>query len=202
MRAAPCRSSRPLWLVVALGTLLLGAAGCGIPNDHEAHSVEIGNFVREVEALSLTAQAPEASGDGAPISVFMIDAAELELVPVPRTAPYYSLEQIMKQLFAGTEGSENKDGLRTAISSRTRVREVRISNGLATIDVQSPLTDSVGYDQVLALAQIVLTATQVRGVEGVRLALDGIELGDAPTQDGTSTSEPLTRQDYESFLAG
>lgn len=191
---------RPLGLPALV--LALMAGGCGIPNDRTAHNVEIGTFVEDVERLSLTAEVPEEPGAGAPISVYMIDAAELRLVPVPRTAPYYSLEQILKQLFSGPAASESAEGLRTAISARTRVREVNISNGLATIDVQSPLTDVSGYDNVLALAQIVLTAGQVRGVERVRLALDGIPLRDAPTQDGTSTSDPLTAKDYAKFLRG
>lgn len=190
--------ARALLAVVAL---VVGGAACGVPNDNQAHRVEIGSFVQDVERLSLAAQVPEDTGEGARISVYMIRRDELKLQPVPRTAPYYSLEQIMKQLFFGPAAPESTDGLRTAISSRTRVRDVDISNGLATIDVQSPLTDSGGFEVVLALAQIVLTASQVRGVEAVRLALDGIPLLDAPTQDGTSTSDPLTRADYEGFVA-
>jgi spore germination protein GerM len=185
---------------VAAFVLWVSAAGCGVPNDQNAHSVEIGNFVEDVERLSLAAQAPGDTGEGARISVYMINTAELSLVPVTRTAPYYSLEQIMKQLFFGPTGSETNEGIRSSISSRTRVREVDISNGEAKIDVSSPLTDSGGFEVVLALAQIVMTASQVRGVESVRLFLDGTQVLDAPRQDGTSTSEPLTREDYEQLL--
>jgi spore germination protein GerM len=177
------------------------AAGCGVPNDHDAHVVEIGSFVADVEQ-GLTAQPPVDDDDGAVISVYMIaPGAGRHLVAVERIVPYPSLELIMKHLFQGPVGDEWAKEVRSAISTQARVRDVIIFDGQATIDIDGPLTDLLGgFEIILALAQIVGTATEVPGIDRVRLQLDGEEMTDALTEDGTSTSGALTRKDYANLL--
>ena len=50
-----------------------------------------------------------------------------------------------------------------------------------------------------AVAQIVLTATSVPGVDAVLLTLDGDPV-EAPLPSGELTSAPLTETDYEPLL--
>ena len=49
------------------------------------------------------------------------------------------------------------------------------------------------------MAQIVLTATSVPGVDAVRLTLSGAPV-EAPLPSGELTSEPLNADDYATFL--
>ena len=192
------RGRRARAALIAAVVFLTGA--CGIPVDHDAHVVEIGNFVREVER-GLTAQNPIDDRDGAPITVYMIaPGQELRLVAMERIAPYLSIDQILKQLLFGPAGDEWSRGIRSAISSQAKLRNVVIVDGQAFIDIQRPLVETLGTDYILALAQIVVTATEVPGINRVRLSLDEVDLSDAPTDDGTSTSGALTRKDYASFL--
>jgi spore germination protein GerM len=50
------------------------------------------------------------------------------------------------------------------------------------------------------VGQIVLTATSLPGVRGVRLTLDGEPL-EAPLPSGELTSAPLTAEDYAALLS-
>jgi len=55
-----------------------------------------------------------------------------------------------------------------------------------------------GQEQILALAQVVLTATSVAGVADVRFTLEDQPV-DIPRGDGTLSSGPLTTRDYASL---
>ena len=52
---------------------------------------------------------------------------------------------------------------------------------------------------MLALGQLVLTATARPGVGQVRFTLEGLPV-QVPTADGTVTSDPLSRDDYLALL--
>ena len=56
-----------------------------------------------------------------------------------------------------------------------------------------------GQEQILAVAQVVLTATAVPGVERVRFLLEG-EAVEVPRADGTLTSDSLQAADYQGLL--
>ena len=74
-----------------------------------------------------------------------------------------------------------------------------VSGGTVTIDIAGPVDAPSGADGRVAVAQIVLTATSEREVHAVRLSRDG-ETVEAPLPDGELTSEPLTADDYASFV--
>jgi spore germination protein GerM len=68
-----------------------------------------------------------------------------------------------------------------------------------TVDLTAALVEVGGQEQILAVAQIVLTATAVPDVARVRLLLEG-QAVEIPRADGTLTSDTLRSTDYEALL--
>ncbi len=59
--------------------------------------------------------------------------------------------------------------------------------------------DIRGQEQILATAQVVMTAVSYPGIDRVHISLDGVS-ADVPFADGTLASRPLVRSDYEQLL--
>ena len=62
------------------------------------------------------------------------------------------------------------------------------------------LAEVTGPDQVLAIAQVVMTLTSLPGVDSVQFVRDD-ETVEVPLPDGTLVRRPLTAADYSSLLA-
>jgi spore germination protein GerM len=78
---------------------------------------------------------------------------------------------------------------------------VIVQDGVATVDLGSTFGDIRAPDQVLATAQVVMTAASFPGVDSVQISLDG-KAAQMPLADGTLSWSPLTFADYASLLAG
>jgi spore germination protein GerM len=98
-------------------------------------------------------------------------------------------------LITGPTEAELGAGMRTAISPQTQLHSVAVNGTTAVIDVTSAFVEVAGQEQILALAQVVLTATTVPGITEVRFALEGQPV-DVPRADGTLSSGPLSATDY------
>ena len=70
-----------------------------------------------------------------------------------------------------------------------------VARGLATVDLDAAFGELAGTAQLVALAELVYTATGRPGVGQVVFSLDGQPI-EVPRGDGSLTSEPLTRSDY------
>ena len=73
--------------------------------------------------------------------------------------------------------------------------------GVAQVDLAAEFAELGSDRQLLAIAQLVLTLTSRPGVGQVAFTLDTAPI-DVPRADGTITSDPVTRADYASMLAG
>jgi spore germination protein GerM len=168
-------------------------AGCGIPYDAEP-TVTPGGVVAPALAPS------EPSGRSAPeaeVPVFLIEAEDV--VAVVRTAPVEELSAVLPLLLAGPRDAEFAAGIRTAISPQTALRSVRLDGDTATIDLSASFVEVGGQEQILAVAQVVLTSAAVPGVAQVRFLLDG-QAVEIPRADGTLTSDPVRAADYEGLV--
>jgi spore germination protein GerM len=141
------------------------------------------------EAVPKEAAADEV-GDA---TVFLVDA-DGRLAPVAR-ANAHSAAAALAALLQGPRETESAIGLRTAIPVGTNLRTTTVRTGTARIDLAEDFTNIVGSEQILALAQLVYTATVVPGVERVELAIDG-ELINVTRADGSLAEGPVTRADY------
>jgi spore germination protein GerM len=75
------------------------------------------------------------------------------------------------------------------------------AGGTATVQLSSGFLEIPPGDQVLALGQVVLTLTDLRGVGRVRFEING-EAVATPLPDGTSTAAPVARDDFSEVVGG
>lgn len=180
---------RPLATMAFIGAALL-AAGCGIPAD--PHPVAVpGGVVRPALGPTTTTPTPATQA-----TVFFVQAEHL--VPVARSTIRPDMQAVLQVLFSGPTEAELAAGLRTAISAQPNVRSIATEGSSAVIDLTSTFVEVGGEEQILALAQIVLTATAAPGITSVRFQLEG-QAVEVPRADGTLSSGPLTATDYASL---
>lgn len=96
-------------------------------------------------------------------------------------------------LLAGPSKTESGKQFRTLVPSGTRLRSVRVANGVATIDLGEGFASGRNADSLSArIAQLVFTATAVPRIKSVRVLISGgVPLGLFP---GIALSRPITRE--------
>ena len=190
---------RRQWPPVALTLAATLVAACGIPQDREP-TITPGGVVLPAVAPS---ESPAPGGPVSPsspyadVTLFLVRAEHL--VKVGRRAPRADLIGALNRLLAGPREAEYAAGIRTAISPQTALRSARLEGDTAVIDLSAAFVEVGGTEQILAVAQIVLTATAVPGAARVRLLLEG-QAVEVPRADGTLSSESLGAADYHRLL--
>ena len=181
-------------LVMAAGML----AGCGVGS--QPHAVVIPSDAVPSGLLE-PAESPSASSSvEAPTStIYLVDNDSLIAVHRPRTQTA-TLRGLLQSLLQGPTDDESSTGLSTAINTSPTLNKVTVdANEMATIDLSASFGDIRGPEQVLATAQLVMTAVSFPGVTSVQISLDGA-LASVPLADGTLATEPLRASDYASLL--
>ena len=182
--APPLVRLRGMFLLLAL----LFLTACGLPGDDSVDRV----------AVSPGPPSPERTGlapDGRTIAVWFVRGSRLEAVS--RSADEPGPSGALALLLAGPTRAEVVDGLRTALSPvDLAVPPGADGTGTVTIAVGRDFADIGGGNQLLAVAQVVWTATQFRSVDLVCFTLDGV-LVEVPTDTGL-IDRPVGRSDYPS----
>jgi spore germination protein GerM len=178
---------------LAVAALLVGGT-CAIPTESVPEALP-GGVVSPVH---------DAPGEGTPspsppATVFLVRAGCV--VPVERTLPRPDLDATLARLLDGPLEDEVAAGFRTAMPPGTELLSVRRVDGTAHIDLSGAFVEVAGEEQILAVAQLVLTATGVPGIERARFALEGSSV-EVPTADGTLVPGPLTADDYAAIRVG
>jgi spore germination protein GerM len=190
----------------ALAGVVLGLAvvlaGCGVPTGGEPTTIAPSDFPYALDAPSSVPAAPTPEVVEAPYGVFFVDATEV-LVAQPRDVDGSTAEERLVDLLAaladGPTPSEQDARLSTRLPPDTGLSLSDLSGGTATIDLDLLAQTPSGSTSRRAVAQIVLTATTVPGVDAVRLTVGGDPV-EAPLPSGELTSAPLTAADYADFL--
>lgn len=169
-------------------------AACGVPQDDQPRALSRDGVPFGLLSTSTTQTTTVV--EDATVSAVVYFVRDDRLVPVQRQvrAPVSS-GRLLTALLEGPTESEAQAGFRTAISSEARVRDVTASAGVVTLELSDEFLEVAGQDQILALAQIVFTATEMDAAAAVRFRLAGDPV-EVPRGDGTLTSAPLTRADY------
>lgn len=188
---------------IALISALAGGTGCGVPTGGAPTTIPASDIPYGLAAPSPTpTAAPSADPQLAPARIFLVDGEDA-LVAQPRDADGSSrlarLEHLLTALAEGPSAGERDAQLSTALPPEVRLTVAELSGGTATIDIDGPAEAPSGWASRRAVAQIVLTATSVAGVDAVRLTLSG-EPVEAPLPSGELTSAPLTAADYAVLL--
>lgn len=190
------------WAAAAAGLAVAVVAGCGVPTGGEPSTIPPTDVPYGLAAPSpsVTPTAPpEANVDGSRVHWLTTDGT---LVPrvreVSGTTRRERLSYLLEQLAAGPTRDERDEQLSTSLPPEVRLSVTGLEGGTATIDLDSSAQAPAGVSGRRAVAQIVLTATSVPGVDAVLLELAGEPI-EAPLPAGELTTGPLTAQDYAAF---
>lgn len=153
------------------------------------------------EASSLASPAISGPPPVAPTSTIYLvanNALVAEFRPRNQTS---TLDRLIRTLLQGPTDAEASRGISTAINTSPTLNRITVVNSIATIDLSKSFADIRPPDQVLAAAQVVMSAVSFPGVDAVQITLDG-QPASLPLADGTVATQPLTYWDYASLLAG
>lgn len=182
---------------------LVVLAACGVPGDSNPRAIEAENV--PFDLLAPTAEAttttqPSAFTDTDMVTIYLADAeGKLRAVRRQVTAPV-SVSKVIESLLGGPTRQE-ADRLSTAITSETKLLDVQgPDEGLVILDLSRQLLDITGRQQILALAQVVWTATALPTVDRVLFEFEG-EQAEVQNGNGTLTSSPLGRLSYRDLIA-
>ncbi len=186
------------WLAAGLLALV---TGCGVPTGGTAETIPASDVPYGLASPAPSPPAPVAADPVVePGRVFLVDAADV-LVPRPRdvggATAHDQLGALLEELAAGPTKEERDRQLSTALPPEVELSVVELADGTAIVDITGSPAVPAGEASRRAVAQVVLTATSVPGVESVVLTLDG-ERVEAPLPSGELTAEPLTAADYAS----
>jgi spore germination protein GerM len=179
-----------------IGALLLAAA-CGV-SDQDRAQVEDDEAVPfdllDPNVPPLLPSASAAVTEDATLCFVRDD--ELVVVGVPLETPV-SLDDVVEALMEPPDVAGS--AVRTAVGAEPLVGGVRLSAGVARVDLLPAIEALVGDEQLLAVAQLVCTLSSQPGVGPVAFTLEGSPV-DVPRGDGSLTSEPVSRDDYSDLL--
>ncbi len=185
---------------MALATLaaLCAVSACAIQTDSAPRDVPSG------ERADFDPVDPEAGASEGSSRIFLLtsdgDSGERLLRSKSREVDSTSRDAVLEELFKGPNRTELEAGLRTELPEElTLSSPSRPIAGTLTVDL-SPEILELGLSQLrLAVAQIVFTASELEGVQDVRLRVDG-EIRDWPDGRGELESDPLSVYDYPGLV--
>lgn len=179
-------------LVLALVTA--GAvSGCGINAEDTARVVdedELGTFPAAATIAGSTTGV--TAGDSARVELYFVRGTRLTRVVAllpERSTPL----DVVRALSRPVPGAAA--GVRSALLDAGAVTSVRLRDGTAHVDLGPPFADTPDRDQIVALAQIVYTVTEIPGVGLVRFTLEGDRI-ETPRGDGSLVRRTVSRDDY------
>ncbi len=162
---------------VAAAVTVISLTGCGVPSDRSPsaiprRAIPFGLLAPSTKSTTTTsAPSPVA----ATVQIYLV-GPNGHLVKVAREVPasQASLDTALDALVKGPTNEEAAAGLQSDVPARTVVLGASIGvGGVATVNLGGTFGQLVGQAQILAVAQIVFTATGVAGVTGVTFELLG-----------------------------
>ena len=186
---------------LALGTVALLVAGCGLPSDG-VQTVDDATVPYHLLDDPAASGADDGDGGETPSAagplVFWVDERGRL---VPRTAPEscpVDLAGLLAELSDGPPQRARGQGLSTALPPESRLRLVSTEGDLVVVDVE---TDAqVSADRLpVAIGQVVLTVASAPEVARVSLLSNGDPV-EVPQADGALTTGPVTPASYASLV--
>ena len=183
--------ARAMWAAPLLGAALL-LASCGISADSEPRALP-------VTTTTTTVRTAEPSGDQRANIYLVTNSA---LVPTIRRLPARTPTEVMNSLLIPPSSAEG-ESLSSSIPAATRLLGLEeADNGLLKVDLSSDFEDVQGDARVLALGQIVMSLTELPGVDRLQFFIEGEPLkvfsgerGDVDTVNACDYAERLRNPD-------
>jgi spore germination protein GerM len=188
--------------VVALLAAGLVLASCGIPTSQQADVVPARDvpfhLLSPVVPSTTTTTSPESTT--VPEPIYLVKGADSLTGVVRQVVTPDTLGAVLDALLVGPTPAETAAGLSSSLPASLRVISTSLEGGTETILLNRAFIAISGPDQVLAVAQLVLTATRQPGVDSILFAVAG-SIVPVPTASGASTTAPVTASDYASLLS-
>ncbi len=182
------RWTHDLALVCAVTVL----AGCGVPVENGARPVPAERIPEGLLASDTTT--PTEPDDRESIDVWLVRdgllVASRHEIERPVTA-----QRALDELLSGPDEDEQSRSLRSAIPDAAVLVSAEVSGGIARVELAASFSDIPAGDQVLAVGQIVLTLTDLRGVGLVAFSVADGPIA-VPLPSGESSGEQVSRDDY------
>lgn len=179
-------------LVLGFGVL---AGGCGVRSEPVPRNLSAGEVPYGLleEAAPTTAPPRAPSVPTAAVNVYFVRGERMYPVVRQVNAPP-SVAKALTALLFGPEEDEVSAGVRSAISPTAAIQARAIDPATYLVDLSAEFAQGSVTDQVIGLAQVVWTATDIPGVTGVRFTLNGLPI-QVPTPSG-STGDPVGREAF------
>ena len=182
--------------MVALVLAILGLAGCAIQPDASPRDIPD-------EARGAFGPDEATGGEAAGTSLIFLLAPHESGEPQRLRSVIRDVDNdpqsVIRSLFGGPNTSESRDNLDSAIPTDLVLNFARPLGRTAIVDVDEGLDELDAVDLRNAVAQIVLTATALDGIEAVRIRVNG-EDRVWPRGDGELTDEPLSPYDFPGMV--
>jgi spore germination protein GerM len=182
--------------VIACGLMAL-VAGCGVRSTSSAATAtgdEVPYGLLDERPATTTTV---AGADTEVVQIWL--TSDDRIVRVDRTVrPPLTLEHIVQVLVEGPTPDESAFGVRSALDESS-VTAVDVVAGLATFHLGDSFTAATPRAQLLALAQLVYTATAQVGIDAVSFEL-GEQPINVPRADGSIADGTVGRRDYADLV--
>lgn len=189
-------------LLGLLSVLVLAAGACGVPTDGGPRALPEGAVPPELLAIDpITTTSTVPVGFSTTVRIYLVGGpvGSERLVSVERAVQTpATAERVLDQLTLGPTPDETERGLRSALLPGTRVNSVLVESSIAVVDLVEQAIAVIGTDYILALAQLVYTATELQSVGAVRFTVDG-RRASVPTGTGEETPTPVGRAAYAAY---
>jgi hypothetical protein len=192
---------RRLLATCAVSAGLVLAAACGIDGDDQPRfepEAAVPFDLLGTTPPGTTQVAPGAAGVSTRIC--LVGADDLVHTVDRSLQPGYQLLDLVDSLRAGPSDGERTFGLTTALADPGTVTAIDVEGGVATVDLDASLAARPTIDQLTVVTQLVCTLTEQPGIGQVRFRVGGLPIA-VPRGDGSSTSDPVSRQDYATLIA-
>ncbi len=190
------RATRVLGSTLVAMLAVLALAACGVPGQEQAQVAKRKEVPFGLLDPTDTSIVPSQSVTSN-VVIYLVTTDRQHLLAVARdvgaTDP---VAAAVAALAAGPTDREAAFGLQTALPAQHLVRSVKVTEGVAAVDLDTAFGDIGGSNQLLAIAQIVYTLTAQPGVSRVTFSVDGGAV-EIPRGDGSLTSGAVSRADYQ-----
>ncbi len=173
--------------------LIYLATACGVPADDKPRPISADKVPFELLTPTSTATTGPPV-ETIPVTIYLLEPERLTPTVRMVAAPV-SLGTLLASLIQGPSDSEAQTGLRSAVNPQTRVLNSEINGDVAVVNVGEAFSGIGVQEQILALAQLVYTATELPGVTSVQVQLNSAPAA-VPRGDGTLSRVPLRRSDF------
>ena len=179
---------RAVALVVAC--LVLGA--CGVRSQDGPEQLPPDVLPSELRPSAAAPAAASARPTATTVPVYLVEGERL--VRVDRPARRRAVQDALDALLTAGEARGSQ---RSAVPPGTVVERLSRRDDLLSIELSAQFGQVRGPDQVLAVAQVVWTATEFPPVREVDVLVDGRRI-ELPVEQGEVSAGPAGRDDYRS----